>query len=349
MIAAVLSLGGAAPATATDSAAPLDLAGFEGLADEGHDGAGVVVAIVDTGLDLEHPAFEGRVVDGWDFVDDDDVPQDGNGHGTHVAGTVAAAIDWGTPSGAPAAAIMPVRVLDDNGAGSPELVARGILWAADHGAQVINLSLGDSGALDRVRRSGPIGLALREAAATAVVVVAAGNDGQYEQVFRAGVPGLVVVAVDGFGEAAPFTNIGDDRAVAAPGVEILSTAPSYPTTLFPEGTDGSAVLSGTSMAAPFVAAVAALLVQAGLSPAEIRDAIPATAANPAGDPRLGAGIVNARAALATAPPAAPTLMSSAEEAVDAAVTEPYLFVLIAVLVVFVVVLVVALAVAIRRV
>lgn len=312
-VAVVLALGTAGPALAASD--DLDLAGFAGLADAGHTGSGVVVAVVDSGLDLDHPAFDGRVVPGWDLVDDDARPGDGNGHGTHVAGIVGASASSAAPGAAPEVSLMPVRVLDDAGAGSGTTVAAGIVWAADHGAQVINLSIGDSGPADRFRKGGPIALAMRAVADRAVIVVAAGNDAQYEELFRAGVPGIVVVATDSSGNPAPFTNVGDTRAVAAPGVDIVSTAPDYATALFPGGTDGYASLSGTSMAAPFVSAEAALLIQAGLTPAEVRATVPATATNPSGDPQLGAGIIDAAAAVGSVP--AEVVTASADVAAPA--------------------------------
>ncbi len=275
----------------------LELAGFGGLGAEGHTGAGAVVAVVDTGIDAAHPAFSGRITEGWDFVDGDNDPADGNGHGTHVAGIVAAAADSQTPGGAPEATIMPVRVLDDSGAGSNDTVAQGILWAAEHGADVINLSIGDAGPADRFRKGGPVALAIRAVSTQATVVVAAGNDAQYEQLFRAGVDALVVVATDPAGQPAPFTNVGDSRAVAAPGVDIRSTALTTPSIMFPQGTDGYATLSGTSMAAPFVSAEAALLAAIGLTPTQTRTAVTGTAVNTTGDPRLGAGIIDARGAV----------------------------------------------------
>src|SRR5436305_2042039 len=116
-------------------------------ADQAHavsTGAGAVVAVVDTGIDAAHPDLAGRIGPGWDFVDGDSTPQDGNGHGTHVSGIIAADAGngIGVDSVAPGAKIMPVRALDDNGSGSDADVASGIDWATDHGADVINLSLG---------------------------------------------------------------------------------------------------------------------------------------------------------------------------------------------------------------
>jgi subtilisin family serine protease len=110
-------------------------------------GAGTTVAIVDTGVDLQHPDLSSKLVTGHDFVADNNDcpagPQDENGHGTHVAGIAAAVTNHGigVAGVAPDAQIMPVRVLDADGSGSSEDVAAGITWAADHGAEVINLSL----------------------------------------------------------------------------------------------------------------------------------------------------------------------------------------------------------------
>lgn len=271
------------------------LTGFDALGAD-RDGAGVVVAIVDSGVDLHHPMLADNLVAGWDFVDNDGVPDDPHGHGTHVAGIVAGSLGL-----APAASIMPVRVLDTAGGGSQETIAAGIRWAADHGAQVINLSLGDTGRLDRIKKDGPIAVAIRDVADRAIVVAAAGNDDQYEQVFRASVPALVVVAVDDSGHPASFTNIGDARAVAAPGVNVLSTVPHAASTLFPNGSEGTARLSGTSMAAPFVSAAAAVLIQAGAVPAEV-SALVQTTASPTVDPRTGAGVVDVAAAAGAVPP-----------------------------------------------
>lgn len=305
-----IAVASAAPASVAVTPWQLELAGFSTTVAAGFDGEGVTVAVVDSGIDLGHPSFAGRLVQGWDFVDGDDEPDDENGHGTHVAGIVAGGADGPAIGAAPKATVMPVRVLDAAGAGSSATVARGILWAADHGAQVINLSIGDSGRFDLIRKDGRIAAAIRAVADRAVVIVAAGNDSQIEELFRAGVPALVVVAVDDDGQPAPFTNVGDPRAVAAPGVDVVSAAPMGPTTLFPAGTEGTALLSGTSMAAPFVSAEAALLIQAGLTVSEVADTIVATA-RPTADPRAGAGIIDARAAVdvaaaGTTPIASPT-------------------------------------------
>lgn len=267
-------------------------------------GEGVTIAVVDTGVDLDHPDLVDQLVDGIDLVDGDGVPDDPHGHGTHVAGIAAAATDNGIggAGAAPDATIMPVRVLDADGTGDDATIAAGIDWAVDHGAGVVNLSLGESGFASRLSKGGPLNAAIRRAEAAGVVVVAAaGNDSDHKQSYRLGVPVLVVNASTPEGTAAAFTNTGDARAVSAPGVGILSTAPVAPTTLFPAGTDGYESLDGTSMAAPLVAGLAALLVSVGMSPAQVRDTIAATATNPAGDADLGEGVVDAAAALGAAP------------------------------------------------
>lgn len=261
------------------------------------DGSGVVVAIVDSGVDATSAPLAEAIVDGRDFVDGG-APDDGHGHGTHVAGIVAAAAGSDSPGAAPGASIMPVRVLDDDGQGSDADVADGIRWAAGHGADVINLSLGDSGAADRLRKSGTLATAIREVGDDAVVVLAAGNDAQFERVVRRGVPAIVVVAVDDKGDLADFSNSGGPDAVAAPGVAIRSTVPVQPTTMFPKGTDGWASLSGTSMAAPMVSAEAAVLVQQGLGAGEVRATIAATAHG--GGAGTGSGIIDATAAFEAA-------------------------------------------------
>jgi len=270
-------------------------------------GAGVVIAVVDTGVDASNPDLAGRLVTGVDLVDGGDGTVDPFGHGTHVAGIAAAATGngVGVSGAAPGAQIMPVRVLAADGTGDDDVIAEGIDWAVQHGADVVNLSLGDSGALARLSKNGPLNQAVRRANDAGVVVVAAaGNDGATRQTYRLGVPVIVVNASTPDGTAAEYSNTGDVRAVAAPGTQILSTAPVEPSTLWPDGTDGYGVLDGTSMAAPLVSAVAALLVAQGLDPQEIADRIAQTAAPASGDPALGAGVVDAAAAVGAAAPQA---------------------------------------------
>ena len=112
----------------------------------GATGRGITVAVIDTGVDLDHPEFSGRIVDGYDFVDGDTTADDGNGHGTHVAGTIAGANDGiGITGVAYDAEIMPLRVLNDDGYGWTSDIISAVRWAADNDADVINLSLGGEG------------------------------------------------------------------------------------------------------------------------------------------------------------------------------------------------------------
>lgn len=288
-------------------------------------GQGVTVAVVDSGVDLHHPDLAANLVPGWDAVDHDDVPQDLNGHGTHVAGIVAAAAnEIGTVGAAPQASIMPIRVLDANGAGSDAAIAEGIRWAVDNGADIINLSLGQAGLMGRLSKGGDINKAIREATAAGVIVVAAaGNEGQAGQQYRIGVDAVVVNASDHSGAIAEFSNVGDVRAITAPGVGIYSTSPQAPSTLWPEGTQGFASLDGTSMATPIVSGVLALALSSGMAPQAALDAVFATANPGTGDPLLGAGIVDAGAALGvTAPVALATPVPTATAAPASGPLEP---------------------------
>ncbi|MFH8729718.1 S8 family serine peptidase [Streptomyces termitum] len=266
-------------------------------------GDDTVIAVVDTGVDPGHPDLKGRLVDGYDFVDGDDDPKDLNGHGTHVSGIAAAHTDNGVgiAGGAPGARIMPVRVLGADGSGSDANITKGIVWAAQHGADVINLSLGESGLMARLLQGGVLNQAISVAdAAGAVVVAAAGNDATLLQPYKVTTPVLVVNAADAQGQPASFTNFGAQDAVAAPGVDILSTLPTYTSKETLKNTTGYGKLSGTSMAAPYVSAVAALLHHQGLTPAEIAQTIRSTAKNPANAPKLGLGNVDAAAAVKAA-------------------------------------------------
>ncbi|WP_252891190.1 S8 family peptidase [Thermoclostridium stercorarium] len=220
----------------------------------------VTIAVVDTGVDLEHPDLKDSIVAGYDFINQDNVPDDDNGHGTHVAGIAAAITNngIGIAGVAGGAKIMPVKVLSAEGYGSSLDVYLGIMYAADHGADVINLSLGSDAP------SLLINEAVKYALARDVVVVAAtGNEYSDTVSYPAGFDGVIGVgAVDwnypnGFIRA-DFSNYGEGTDIVAPGVDILST---YPEELdIADGNqDGYTILDGTSMATPFVAGMAALL------------------------------------------------------------------------------------------
>ncbi|HWQ13286.1 MAG TPA: S8 family peptidase, partial [Roseiflexaceae bacterium] len=237
--------------------------------------AAITVAVVDSGVDMGHPDLIGRLRDdGRDFVDGDDDPSDENGHGTNVAGVIAATLDnaEGVAGLAPGVSILPVRVMNRKGFGSDRSIARGIRFAADQGARVINLSLGATLMIGAETESEQVTSAIRYAQEQgALVVVAAGNDfvplpnaivGDNPDV-------LVVAATDPDDHKADFSNSGPWVNIAAPGVQILSTMPTYEVYLtgpeiprderFRQGYD---YMSGTSQAAPFVSALAALLFSA---------------------------------------------------------------------------------------
>jgi subtilisin family serine protease len=255
-------------------------------------GAGQVIAVLDTGVDLDHPDLAGHLVPGYDAVDEDGDPGDDQWHGTAVAGVAAAT--GGNRQGAAGAAygakIMPVKVLDHRGSGYDSDVARGIRWAAEHGADVINLSLGGPGASPVLRA------AIADAVAGgAVVLAAAGNSGtqvpEYPAAYAPEVDGLLSVgATDDAGVLTPFSTWGDTVSVAAPGKSLVA----------PSNGGGYLTASGTSFSTPLVSGVAALLTSRGQDPAQVEQSLVSTArdAGPRGrDPSYGAGVVDAAAAL----------------------------------------------------
>src|SRR4051794_12513573 len=262
-------------------------------------GAGAVVAVVDSGVDAGHPDLAGRLLAGWDFVQNDATPQDENGHGTHVTGIIAAnaANGVGIEGVAPGAKILPLRALDADGNGTSTDIAKAIDYARTHGANVINLSLGDlipASVVSDPDFDGAIGRALD---AGVVVVAAAGNDGLpvCEQPSGSGRL-LCVGAVDKRGMRSFYSSFGDGVGVMAPGG---STLPLQDEDVLSTWNDGTyAELAGTSQAAPHVSGVAALLVSLGLRGQEVVKRIEDTA-KPAGTSALyGAGIVDAKAAVA---------------------------------------------------
>lgn len=221
----------------------------------------VVIAIVDSGIDSGHPEFSGRLLRGYDFVEGDRTPQDGCGHGTHVAGIAAAnsnnqrgiaGIDW-------QAKVLPVRVLGNNCLGSTETVARGIVWATDQGADIINLSLGLAGP-SRLLEYATYYAYDRGTA----VFAAAGNTGGSFIYYPAAYPWVLAVGgVNASNARASFSNRGSALDLMAPGANVLSTTPRsgvfYYQTVY--GTHNEyGELSGTSMATAHVSGAAALLL-----------------------------------------------------------------------------------------
>ncbi len=248
---------------------------------------GVVIAVVDTGVDPDTADLAGRLLPGRDFVNDDADPSDDDGHGT-AAATIAAAAggDGGIAGVCWRCRVMPVKVLDADGNGFLSDAAYGIAWAVDHGADIVNVSLGAGKTMPLLET------ALAAAADAGVLVVAsAGNGGTTARQWPAAdARAVAVAALDARGGRAGYSNHGTWIDVAAPGCN-------------PAGwlDDATVSFCGTSSAAPVVSGVAALL-------ASVRDVTPATAvrrairdtAVPLGD-GVGAGRVDAVAALRALP------------------------------------------------
>lgn len=207
----------------------------------------VIVAVVDTGVDLKHPDLKGHLLPGYNVFDSSKPPQDDVGHGTHVAGIIGAIVNNGEGVAGMTwfNKILPVKALDSTGAGTTYSVAEGIIWAADHGAKVINLSLGNYAEAQFLHD------AVKYAYDKDVVIIAAtGNDNTERPGYPAAYPEVFAVsATDQKRARAPFSNYGDYVDVVAPGSSIAST---YPNNQY-------AALSGTSMACPHVTALAALI------------------------------------------------------------------------------------------
>jgi thermitase len=299
-------------------------------------GAGMTVAVVDSGVDAGHPDLGGRLVAGRDFVDDDADPADLHGHGTHVAGTIAAADNGlGVVGVAPQAHLMPLRVFDATGTGSSADVAAAFAYAGDRGVRVVNASLGASSP-SRAERH-----AIQDHPGT-LYVVAAGNDGtdndgaatQYPCAYDE--PNVLCVgATDSDDARAPFSNFGAATVdVLAPGADIVSTYPvgrdTWLDRFFGTGR-GYELMQGTSMAAPHAAGAAALVaaVQPHWSPLDVKralvdgvDRIPGLAGSSVSGGRLNAAAAVRIAAGTSAAPADPPAAPAPAPAVPPAASAP---------------------------
>ena len=261
----------------------------------GYTGKGVVVAVVDTGVDYNHEDLKNNIwtnskeipgngidddgngyVDdnyGWNFADKNNNTLDNNGHGTHVSGTIAGENNnYGVTGIAYDAKIMPVKVLDESGSGSYTSIAKGIRYAVNNGANVINLSLGGAYSIPTLES------AIDYASSKGVIVVmAAGNDGGSSPDYPASYAsksGIAVGAVDRNNNLADFSNRSGTNQISyvtAPGVKVYSSVPN----------NQYATYSGTSMAAPHVAGVVALMLSANskLTDAQVREIVADTAGN----------------------------------------------------------------------
>jgi thermitase len=261
----------------------------------------IVIAVVDTGVDSSHPDLASKIVGEYSYVGRS--AKDGFGHGTHVAGIAAAATNnsTGVAGMCPNCGILSVKVLNDQGSGYMSDVASGIIYAASHGARVINLSLGGSGHSETMRA------ALQYAVThNALPVCAMGNSNSSTNTPEPAYwyDCLSVIATEADGTRASFSNYGIKADVAAPGRALLSTMPTYTCTLNGYGYyNNYDALSGTSMATPMMAGIAGLVLSRNpnLTPAQVRGIIEAAAGDGATwTPDLGFGIVNAAKAVSAA-------------------------------------------------
>lgn len=261
----------------------------------GHTGQGIIVAVIDTGVDYNHEDLKNNIwintkeiagngidddgngyiddVRGWNFDNNNNNVLDNNGHGTHVSGTIAAENNGiGVVGIAYNSQIMSVKVLDANGSGSYANITKGIYYAVDNGAKVINLSLGGNSSNDSLKS------AIEYASSKDVIVVmAAGNNGESIPSYPARYAynsGIAVGAVDQNNNLADFSNRSGSQEIAyvtAPGVNVYSTVPN----------NQYANYSGTSMAAPHIVGVVALILGANpnLTESQVRQILTMTSAN----------------------------------------------------------------------
>lgn len=270
--------------------------GLDGLWDRTNGGEGVLVGVCDTGISWEHSGEQGDLHNaiylGKDFTRSKHDVRDIHGHGTHVAGTIGARAgnNRGIAGVAPNCKLAIAKVLGDDGTGTDDSVAAGILWCADEGCKVINLSLGGGG------RSIKIEQAIEHANSKGCIVVcAAGNEGGRVGWPAAAPNNLAIGAIDSRKVLANFSNRGNEVDYVGPGVEILST--------YARG--GYAKLSGTSMATPWISGLIANMISfsaTALSPMaasaatyrEIFDRAVIDLGPPGKDPGYGHGVPDPR-------------------------------------------------------
>jgi thermitase len=261
---------------------------------------GVILAVVDSGVNASHSDLNGRVLAGYDFVNNDSDPQDDHGHGTHISGIIAAVAnnEIGVAGVCPLCSILPVKVLDSSNTGAWSNVAAGIVYAVDNGAGVINLSLGGSSNTQVMQDA--INYATEKGV---LVVAAAGNSRSEEYFYPAALENVLAVSATRQDDTRwSLSNFGSWIDISAPGYAIFSTYHALDNYY-----NGYTFMSGTSMAAPHVVGLAGLLLsqQPGRTPADLRRLIVESATDlgePGPDIYFGAGRINANRALALAAP-----------------------------------------------
>jgi subtilisin family serine protease len=249
----------------------------------------VKVAVLDTGVDYTHPDLRNKVLvdEGYNFVGNNYNVMDYDGHGTHVSGIIAAeannSIGLAGVTGNLDVKILPIKVLNADGEGDTISIVKGIIYAVDCGADVINLSLGSRSKIDLLAE------AIEYAKSKGVfIVTASGNENENSDNFSpAGDGGYTVSAIDYNYNKADFSDYGNSVKAAAPGVKMLSTVPG-----------GYEAWDGTSMAAPVVSGIAAMLKaeDPDLTPSQLEDILDSTATDivyKGKDQATGYGLVNA--------------------------------------------------------
>ncbi|MBU4511556.1 S8 family serine peptidase [bacterium] len=257
--------------------------------DSGNNGGGIIIAVIDTGIDKDHPDLDGNLVGGVNFVSnppwkdpDPNKWDDDNGHGTHVAGIIAAEDnDTGVVGVAPEAALYALKVLDRTGSGYVSAVVAAIEWATVNDIQVINMSLGGGDHLT-------LDAACSSAYDDGLILVASAGNGGAVSYPAAYLSVIAVSATDSSDNLASFSSTGNEVELAAPGVDIYST--------YKDG--GYATMSGTSMASPHVAGTAALvwIAYPSWTNDDVRTQLQNTAddlGDAGWDPKYGYGLVDA--------------------------------------------------------
>ena len=283
------------------------------------EGDGIKVAVIDSGIDYNHPELAGNYAGGYDFVNDDENPMDDNGHGTHVAGTIAAIKNTsGVVGVGPKIKLYGLKVLNKNGSGSMSDIIAALDWAVDNGVQITNLSLGTT------QNPGvAVEMAFANVSASGIVnVAAAGNSGNCggsgsNVNYPAKYSSVIAVSATSQSDVRPcFSSTGSEVEIAAPGVIIKSTKLG----------GGYVELSGTSMASPHVAGTAALLISAGIIDSngngkvndEVRKILTDTADDLGSNGRdslYGYGLVNAVRAMSQIVPISDPIPPSAPESI----------------------------------